>query len=520
MNEETFERVSMVVIALLCYAATPLLFQNDAFYSITIGEWIVSHGVDMKDHFSMHDLPYTYPHWAFDVFIYVLYAVGSFTGIYIATVCLAIALGLLLYTINREISGNSIVALFVTVFVIFVLYGGFITARAQLVSYILLLLTVYFIEKYLRTGMLYFPIFLFLIAVVIANTHAAVFPFFFILFLPYICSVVVSTRCSDFYGSKQQVYTARVILSNNYLTKYLAVTAVICLAAGLITPIGNTPYLYLYKTLAGTSLRNIIEHSPMVLILSPKTMIILLAFILIIILLEVKIRLCDLFMLAGLFLMALAHQRHLSLLAVIGAPIFARMFGDYLKKAPETDIYLDKIFLKPKALTVMAVVFTVMFVTMRANFRIFPYNGRITANYNFLIKPTIDETSYPVAACDYIKNNLNLDTVRLFNEYDNGSYLMFRGLPVFVDSRADLYTLPFNGTDDVLQEYFDVTRIRKFYDETFEKYSITHLLIKCASPLTVILARDIRYRELFWDDNFVLYSRNAEPPEETTTTTP
>lgn len=35
--------------------------------------------------------------------------------------------------------------------------------------------------------------------------------------------------------------------------------------------------------------------------------------------------------------------------------------------------------------------------------------------------------------------------MKIYNEYNYGSYLLFRGIPVFVDSRADLYTPQFNG---------------------------------------------------------------------------
>ena len=41
-----------------------------------------------KSHFSIHNLPYTYPHWLYDVFIYLVYYVGGYRGIYISTIVL------------------------------------------------------------------------------------------------------------------------------------------------------------------------------------------------------------------------------------------------------------------------------------------------------------------------------------------------------------------------------------------------------------------------------------------------
>ena len=42
--------------------------------------------------------------------------------------------------------------------------------------------------------------------------------------------------------------------------------------------------------------------------------------------------------------------------------------------------------------------------------------------------------------------NLDVKNIKLFNEYNYGSYLLYKGIPVFIDSRADLYAPEFNGS--------------------------------------------------------------------------
>ena len=39
-----------------------------------------------------------------------------------------------------------------------------------------------------------------------------------------------------------------------------------------------------------------------------------------------------------------------------------------------------------------------------------------------------------------MSENINVDEMRIFNEYNFGSYLLLNDIPVFIDSRADLYT--------------------------------------------------------------------------------
>ena len=82
--------VGILIITLLCFAFTVKTFQNDTFYTIKIGESILEHGIDMKDHFSWHNLDYTYPHWLYDILVYKIYDIGGFDGIYISNILIFI----------------------------------------------------------------------------------------------------------------------------------------------------------------------------------------------------------------------------------------------------------------------------------------------------------------------------------------------------------------------------------------------------------------------------------------------
>lgn len=74
-----FTIMAILLITIFCIAIVPKSFQNDTFYTIKIGEYILENGITMKDPFSWHDLAYTYPHWAYDVGTYLVYNIGGFT---------------------------------------------------------------------------------------------------------------------------------------------------------------------------------------------------------------------------------------------------------------------------------------------------------------------------------------------------------------------------------------------------------------------------------------------------------
>ena len=71
-----FNTMAIILIVIFAICITSVSLQNDTFYSIKIGEYIIQNGITMKDPFSWHEnLPYTYPHWAYDVIVYLIYSI-------------------------------------------------------------------------------------------------------------------------------------------------------------------------------------------------------------------------------------------------------------------------------------------------------------------------------------------------------------------------------------------------------------------------------------------------------------
>ena len=551
-----FNILAIFVIIIFCFALTPKTLQNDTYYTIAIGEHILENGIDMKDPFSWHeDLPYTYPHWAYDVGTYLVYelgeniGIGGFTAIYIATVILAIALGILVYYALNKICKNQLVAFFITLGVMYLL-KSFICARAQLVTYILFVLTILFIEKFIETKKIRYAVGLVIIPIIIANVHLAVWPFYFVLYLPYVAEYLVSciTDSNIYYNvalkmnkrklkklasknaekdkidkvsakinqlendkavanerhEKRKKEPYKIIVKKEKNVKYLIIIMIICVFTGLLTPLGDTPYTYLPKTMVGNTMGSISEHLPLTLINDLKTLTVIVLFLLILMFTDTKIKLSDLFMIAGLTLMAFMSRRQVSMFVLIGGFVFAKLLvaliDKYDKGGTEQSI---------KAMTSIWGKILTILIGVLVSFML--YRGKINA-------PIVSQSSYPVAACDYILENLDVENMRLFNEYNYGSYILYRGIPVFIDSRADLYTPEFNGTKnedgeyvgrDIFSDYINISNISTYYEPKFNQYDITHVLIKKNSKLNMFLSRDNEhYKELYSDDNFVLYERN------------
>lgn len=541
-SSKIFFIVAIILIAMFSLALTPVTLQNDTYYTIEIGKQIMETGIDMQDHFSWHqDLAYTYPHWLYDLITYQIYSSFGMTGIFVTTCILSMILGVSLFLINNKITKNQVVSFLVSVGVMY-LIKDYIAARAQLVTFILFIWMIYCIEMFLKGKKKRYAIGIVGISILIANLHVAVWPFLFVLFLPYIAEYIIASLADVIIYRKigkkilelrikhlkskninaekiksleekllklneqrdrikikrdkelENPYKIKLVKNKN--VKWLILIMIICLFTGLITPLGDTPYTYLVKTMQGNTTQNINEHLPMTIYEQPEVLATIIIFLAILIFTKTKIRLSDLFMIGGLCYLMLMSRRQLSMFVLVGSIVLNRLICDMIKryyKEPKDEKFKE---LRNKlAFLGMIIIMSIM-------------------SYHFAEEKSgdhyIDETTYPVQACDYILNNIDLGTAKFYNEYNYGSYMIYRGIPVFIDSRADLYAPEFSGKEeDIFMDFINVSSIGDFYEDIFKKYGITHAIMYKDAKISMIIdkTKDENYKKIYEDDYFVIYER-------------
>ena len=391
LNKQTkiaFEILAIICLILLAIAITPKVFQNDTFYTIKIGQSIRQNGIDYKDHYSWHkDLKYLYPHWLYDVITSYIYDYcGGFQGLYIATIALAVFLGIALYYTNKKITKNQVIAFLISMFQLYFM-GNYTAARAQSITFPLFVLTILLIEKLLETGKIRYMVGLVIIPILIANLHSAVFPFYFILFLPYLGEDIVKNFITtpririihkQILEKQKQIYLdkikkfeesdvrieeykekikecdSKIKAENLKIEKYLSKTKdldnyklriatsenikklyivfIICLFTGLLTPLKDMPYTYTYRIMKGNTTQAVSEHQPMILINEKKILISYGILLAILIFTKTKIRLRDLFFLSGLFILSIMTRRQESMLILFGGIVFARILTEFIQR--------------------------------------------------------------------------------------------------------------------------------------------------------------------------------------------
>ena len=556
-KEKVFWVFAIILIVIFAISVSPKSLQNDTFYTITIGKLISENGVDGQDHFSWHEgLPYEYPHWLYDLGMYKIFEIGGWDAIYISTCVFASILGICIFVSNSNISKNSILSFFVTIAVMY-LMKSYIAARAQLVTFILFMIFLYNIEKFLQNRKIINAITLLIIQTIIANLHVAVWPFTFVLYLPYIAEYLIACIIEIIIYKKVPIFlikdkirdlnnkiaknkidktkiekikdkiqilsskleqkqlkaekikekrekelknTYKITLEKNPNTKWLILIMVISLLTGLLTPLGKTPYTYTYLTMIGNTVKNINEHLPLTLTKNVEMMCTLVVLLSLLIFTKAKIKLSDLFMLGGLTYLMFSSRRQQSMFVLIGSVAFTRIVTNWLtSNFNYSNEKFAKICINAFSMFIISAIVLILSSDL--------YNKVKNDKY-------INENTYPVQASEWILNNLDVKNIRLFNEYNYGSYLLYKGIPVFIDSRADLYAPEFNTKtgkkidgNDIFIDFINESSVSVYYGDIFKQYNVTHVILYKGSKVNMLIqkADSEKYKEIYSDNSFIIY---------------
>ena len=448
-----------------------------------------------------------------------------------------------MYITNNKVNKKPLFSFVITMGVMF-LMQDYIAARAQLVTFILFVLEILFIECFLDTKKKRYVIGLMLIALLIANLHAAVFYFFFILLMPYIAEYMVillrdshlvyrfklydikykinklagkqgkEEKLAELQAKLEQIegrynrfkeklqkreenpYRIKLVRRNG--AKWLILICILCFLMGLLTPIGDEPYTHIFKLMSGNTTQNISEHLPLTLVNNMGAMTVIVMLIILLVFTDTKASIKDMCMIGGLLLLTFMSRRQFSMLVTIGGISFTALVCSFVNKYDKEGI--DE--------------FTKLMVTWKG--KIVTILLVVICSYMMYVKkiddPYISSASYPVDAANYIleeaeKGNIDLNTMRLFNDYNYGSYLLYRGIPVFIDSRADLYSPEFNEGCNIFSDYLSISGIGSYYEDGFDKYGITHVMSYENSKLAMLLSKDENYDKIYEDDYFVIFER-------------
>lgn len=256
------------------------------------------------------------------------------------------------------------------------------------------------------------------------------------------------------------------------------VFGVASLAAALLTPHGVAGLIYPFQIMNMTILPKIAEWRGADFSEPTGFEIAILTALFVCLSRGVRLRVVPLVLLLGLLHMSLQHVRHILVFAMV-APLvlaepLARALGQQGVRAT----------IRPIVLITTAAVIAIMFVVRME----LPIARKDTA-------------VAPIAALAHVPPDLVAQPV--FNHYNFGGYLIFKGVKPFIDGRADMYG------DAFAKDYFNAGEPdRALIATLFRRYGVTWSILPPDSPIIPVLD-GAGWRRLYADRYAVVQQRPA-----------
>jgi hypothetical protein len=263
------------------------------------------------------------------------------------------------------------------------------------------------------------------------------------------------------------------------------------LAAGCLTPYGYEPLLTTYKLYQGQPVEQIIEWSPLNANREPTVELLLLCLLFLSLYFGVKIRFWRLILMIGIIHLMFLHVRIVALFGLITPILIASsLVNQFRFLRLDTQIMDDPALFRlvQRFSGFLASLVVCSFILIAAA----AYGSRED------ISPKKEYT--PTGAVDYIQQK-NL-AGNIYNTYEFGGYLIFRGVKTFIDGRIDQLFL--GG----FMERIAHAQLDGSFPEMLKQYDISLALVAPNSPEVWQLEKLPGWTKAYSDDISALFIRN------------
>lgn len=444
----------------------------DMWWHLATGRYILEQRIIPR-----HDVfSYTVPHhrwftheWLTQIVMYGLYHLGGKTALILATAAMVTVAFALVYW---QCEGRPYVAIFL------VLVGAAASAvtwgpRPQMLNILLMAVFTALLECYRRGDRRVLWAFPPLTALWV-NLHSG-----FFLGLGLLGVVLIGEELAVLLRRS----TPRTLPTPRRTA--LALTLVFCVLAALLNPNGYRMLLYPFETLGSQAMQSYIQEWS-----SPNFhqveywpfAFLLLGGVAALVLSRRSVYLTDLLLFLGFGFAGLLSARHIPLFAVVAVPVISRALGGIRLPASRRAglVSLNWVILLLLLFAAGLWIATVLDQGQQA-----------------------EVTYYPVAALDYIRDH-DLAERRVYNSYNWGGYLIWEGLPVFIDGRADVYG------DAFMDEYVLAYQLRGDWRVPLEKYDVDYVLIESGASFARLLEETPEWERAYQDEVAVIFVREGQ----------
>lgn len=450
-----FNYFILFIIPILFFVMENFKIDNDFWFTIAEGKYVLKNGFPHTVPFTIYNnLDFIYQSWGTGVIFYLIH---KYFGLYGMLLFVIIIFTIIIYFYHKLCmlvsNNNKILSTIVTLVSMSFLASTFITTRPQIFTYLNLILVLYIMELYAKTNNKKYLFVLPIISLIQINIHGMFFFMLFIFMLPYI----VNAFKFNFKNSNQKKYDLKPII----------IIMVIMLLTGLINPYGIKNILYVFTSYGQKILNEtIIELVPLSFASSYDKTIIFVIFIIYFLYFKCKkVPIRYYLLLFGTTYLAFDCSRSIALF-LIGS-LFPL---SYLYKDKLPDINIER-FIPLKLKTFIVIIFPIIAISYAL----------------FIQRDFYPSSKEPI---DYLVKNYDIKNMKLYINFNDGSYAVYKEINVNIDPRAEVYLKKNNHKSDIYDEYTKLGNNEIDYKDYINKYKFTHILVNEDDPMYNKLKKD------------------------------
>ena len=445
-------------------------YDNDFWFTINQGRYILEHGFMTKAINVIHDLDFIFQSYGSGVLFYLIYRYLGKIGIVSLLIIISELTAYFFYKLCFTISNKKKKSLIITILVMIIYNTLFLVTRPHIFTNLNLVIMFYLLESYLKTFKRKYLFFLPIISLLEINMHGIYFIILLIIISPYL----INSFKFNILG----------INSIGYKKKDLIITFILMFLVGFINPYGYKTIIYGFSSYNSGSVLNNYVNELLALNfhdLAGKIGIVLIILVYIIYF-KSKKRIPLRYYLLLLGTSYLAFDAYKSYYFFLIAGIFPLAYILNLNIEEEIN-YSKKYYFFHLSLTI---VFSLLILCF--------YKDRNLPNTKNIL--------------DYLDSlNLPKEKIKLYTNFIDGSYAEYRGYYCYMDPRAEVFLKSNNHREDIFKEYRDLQAFELDYKEFLDKYKFDYLLVNKESDILYKLLKfdNKNYDIVYEDNNIIIY---------------
>ena len=473
---KSFEKILLIAFMLLPTLTVSLNLDNDFWFLLNHGEYILNNGFPTVEPFTIHSgFDFIIQQWLFDVIVCFLFTNFGKSGVLILIYTAALLIAFLIYKLCMLLSdGKFYLSVLLTTYSYLLICMWFMVSRPQIFTYVLLLLEVLCLETYVRNKKWRYLIPLPIVSLALINCHSSMWWLLFAFMLPYIIETV-------------QIKWFSLNLSPlNKIPIYI--TTFLMILMGFVNPYGYKSILYIFTSFGNKVINSsILEMGvPDVKTLNGAIFFITLIFVVFCYALNRRGITALRYVLLALGTVLLA------LMSIKSIPYF--LFGTFIPLSYSLKNLGDKLAFNnnsKKLISKTSVFIALIYIT--SIFAIFSdYDG----------SKDFPETK---DAVEYLSETSNKEKVVLYSSFFDGGYAEYNGFKTYIDARAEVFLKSNNKQSDVFTEYISLQNGSIHYKEFLNTYNFTHILVSETDVLNEYLSEDKDYTVFYEDDKSKIF---------------